>query len=348
MDSPPAANLRSSTKPSKTRRALAEERNTAAAMPSSTTTTTFPISASSTMRNSPFLPTALERIVLAVFPALLLFGTVFSLLSPQVRRAEYDPVTQAHSQHPDEAPGYFARKDNLVNQFFVKRGWFWTTVAFAAFVATHPTFRGPLRYAGACTRWVLVTGAWFIFTQWCFGPPIIDRSFRWTGGRCEIVIAEVEADADDADLGDFVSAVACKAAGGAWKGGHDISGHVFMLVLSSGFLLQEVGWAYWRHRGRREERSIVMGDGAVKGAAVEAEDNTERKDLQEDSLGVGAKFALAVTGLNCWMLLMTAIYFHTWFEKVTGLVTAVMALYTIYIVPRFVPAIRQLVRLPGV
>lgn len=34
-------------------------------------------------------------------------------------------------------------------------------------------------------------------------------------------------------------------------------------------------------------------------------------------MGLGGKFAVGVIGLSVWMLLMTAIYFHTWFEKVS-------------------------------
>ncbi|ROT36193.1 hypothetical protein SODALDRAFT_300573 [Sodiomyces alkalinus F11] len=358
-DTPPSTNLRSSAK---TRRALAEERH---AMSSSSPSSPYPPSTATTgslvptRRNSPFLPTPLETAILALFPALLAFGTLFSVLSPQVRRAEFDPTTQSHAQHPDEAPGYFARKDNLLNVFFVKRGWFWTTVAFAAFVLTHPTFRGgrgagggssPKRFVTACTRWALITGAWFAATQWCFGPPLIDRHFMLTGGRCEVVLQEAREleKAAALDTGHVLSALACKSAGGAWKGGHDISGHVFMLVLSSGFLLSEVGWVYWRHRGRRDDRSIVMHDRAVKGAGVEADSTTERTGGRpEDALALGGKAVAVVVGLNCWMLLMTAIYFHTWFEKVTGLVASAIALYAVYILPRFVPALRQIVGLPG-
>ncbi|KAL2753046.1 hypothetical protein ACRALDRAFT_2112456 [Sodiomyces alcalophilus JCM 7366] len=308
-----------------------------------------------TKRNSPFLPTPFETAILAFFPALLAFGTLFSLLSPEVRRAEFDTTTQSHAQHPDEAPGYFARKDNLLNVFFVKRGWFWTTVAFAAFVLTHPTFRGGAsakRYAAACTRWVLVTGAWFLATQWCFGPPLIDRHFILTGGRCEVALqkeAQEGVGGSAMDFGEVVSALACKSAGGAWEGGHDISGHVFMLVLSSGFLLSEVGWVYWRHCGHRDDRSIVMHDGAVKGARVEADTTMERTRRRgEEALALGGKVVAAVVGLNLWMLLMTAIYFHTWFEKTTGLLASAIALYAVYILPRFVPAVRQFVGLPGV
>jgi hypothetical protein len=93
-------------------------------------------------------------------------------------------------------------------------------------------------------------------------------------------------------------------------------------VLGSFFLVQEVGWvaARWA-RYLREERSVVMHDGAVKGAGVEA----DRRERQEegvmltvlDALGHGGKLAAAVVGLCGWMLLMTAIYFHTWLEKVS-------------------------------
>ncbi|KAM0277232.1 hypothetical protein ACHAQH_005953 [Verticillium albo-atrum] len=308
-NSPPAANFRS-----KSRRALAEQQN--GTMPSSPSSpSTRRAATTQTRRNPPYLPTPVETTLLALFPALLLFGTAYSLLSPQVRRAAYDPTTQSHAQHPSEAPGYFARKDNIFNVVFVKRGWFWTTVVFGLFVGTHPALQNATRRMQAGARWAFATGLWFLVTQWCFGPAIIDRSFRWTGGRCEVVEDKVME--GQADVGEFVSAVACKAAGGAWRGGHDISGHVFLLVLASGFLLQEVGWVYLRHRGIREERAIIMGDGAVKSAGVESEGGVERADLQEDSLGFAGRAALVAVALSSWMLLMTAIYFHTWFEKVS-------------------------------
>ncbi|KAK0639507.1 Fat storage-inducing transmembrane protein [Cercophora newfieldiana] len=150
---------------------------------------------------------------------------------------------------------------------------------------------------------------------------------------------------------------ACKSMGGRWAGGHDISGHVFLLVLGSFFLVQEVGWVAARLvRYVREERSVVMHDGAVKGAAVEA-GREEKEKLARgeevavtvlEALGTGGSFAAAVVGLCGWMLLMTAIYFHTWFEKLTGLLVALAGLYITYVLPRWVPALRQLVGLPGI
>ncbi|KAG5990536.1 hypothetical protein E4U52_004505 [Claviceps spartinae] len=301
-------------------------------------------------RHSPFLPTPVERLLLALFPIILVFGTLFSAVSPQTRSAPYDAITQSHSQDPNLAPSYFARKSNIFNVLFVKRGWGWTTFAFFFFLLTHPSGgSGGLdltpRRLRAILRWAAVTGWWFIVTQWFFGAPIIDRGFRWTGGRCDLVQQEVRM--GDAGVGDVLTAVACKASGGRWSGGHDISGHVFLLVLGISFLVQEIGWTVGRWASRSiEERCVIMYDGAVKGANVVAE--TEAGQGRGNySLGIGGKTAVAIAALQSWMLLMTAIYFHTWFEKLTGLLTALIGIYVVYVVPRFVPAVRGVIGLPG-
>lgn len=299
-------------------------------------------------RNSPYLPTPTETLLLAAYPAVLLFGAAFSAISPQTRAAPFFPGTHAHSQEPGQAPSYFARKDNLLNTLFVKRGWAWFTLAFALWIALHPALRSQRARARAAARWGVVTAFWFVTTQWCFGPPLIDRGFRWSGGRCEVVEARVEE--GEAGAKDVFTAAACKATGGRWQGGTDISGHIFMLVLGSAFLLQEVGWVVLRWRGRREleERSVVMADGAVKGAGVEAEVDGVQVANVVDALGLGGRVVIGVVVLSLWMVLMTAIYFHTWFEKLTGLLVALLALYTTYILPRWIPAWRNIVGLPGI
>jgi sulfate adenylyltransferase (ADP) / ATP adenylyltransferase len=275
-----------------------------------------PISSSANARNSPLLPSPLERIVLGLFPAILVFGTVFSVFSPETRHAAYDPVSQSHIQDPAFAPSYFARKSNIFNTIFVKRGWAWMTVAHFAFALTHPSVASQQKRVQAAIRWAAVTTCWIFVTQWFFGPAIIDRGFRWTGGKCEL--AEREVYMGDTSVGEMVTSVACKAAGGKWKGGHDISGHVFLLVLGVAFLLGEVGWPYLRWiNWSPDDRTVIMSDGAVKGASVEAETAVgEGQGKANEGLGIGGKFAGFVLALSLWMLLMTAIYFHTWFEKV--------------------------------
>lgn len=293
---------------------------------SSSTTT------AATARTPPHLPTASESLLLLVYPVLLLFGTLFSALSPETRAAAYDAAGQSHVQA--EAPSYFARKNNLFNILFVKRGWAWITVAFFVFVLSHPSLQvSGSRKLKAGLRWAAVTTWWVLVTQWCFGPALIDRGFRFTGGKCEVAEAAVFSggfDPDNKAASEVFTAVACKASGGKWRGGHDISGHVFLLVLGSWFLLQEVGWVVARVAGSSgrfpifgrggEERCVVMHDGAVKGAGVEAEKEGGIKtsqQQQQQGMTFGAKFAIGVVALSWWMLLMTAIYFHTWFEKVS-------------------------------
>lgn len=110
-----------------------------------------------------------------------------------------------------------------------------------------------------------------------------------------------------------------------------------------------------------------MPDGAIKSASVESETGAG-EGAGEPVFNIAGKTAIGVMALNLWMLLMTAIYFHTWFEKVglaiscwcmcydrltllsqlTGLLTAIIGVYAIYYVPRFVPALRGVIGLPGI
>lgn len=119
----------------------------------------------------------------------------------------------------------------------------------------------------------------------------------------------------------------------------------------SGMLWMELLPVVVRWSGLREARRIAK-DGLVRSASAEttAVDGSASKGNIEvpQSLGLGVKLALGVAAMNWWMLLMTAAYFHTWFEKFTGLTVAATALYTIYFLPRAVPVVRQVIGMPGV
>ena len=267
---------------------------------------------------SPFLPTPLEAILLSIYPGTLLLGSIFSTLHPVTRNARYQPQLQSYP--PGEAPSYFAKKSNVFNQYFVKIGWFWTTLAFVLLLISHSSLGPPLklqitkRRIQALTRYALVTIVWIAVTQWFFGPAIIDRSFKWTGGQCEIVHDTFEGEMKRQEMGDVrevVTNAACKAIGGQWAGGHDISGHVFLLILGSTMLWLELLPAVLKMEGLREARRVVTGDGLVRSASIEAEDSSSKQG-KHDELGIGISAALGVAGLSWWMLLMTAAYFHTW------------------------------------
>ena len=153
-------------------------------------------------------------------------------------------------------------------------------------------------------------------TQWFFGPALIDRSFRLSGGQCELVMEAEKGNVEMDNTRQFVTGYACKAVGGQWKGGHDISGHVFLLVLGSMFIFEEVFHVVLKSQRVKEERTVFMADGAVKSAAVEAGSDGSDTTVQSPAQWtIGAKVVLGVAGVSIYMLLMTAAYFHTWFEK---------------------------------
>jgi hypothetical protein len=310
---------------------------------------------------SPFLPTKLETLLLLIYPTTLVLGSIFSQLAPHVR-ASSSTYSGTHQSYypPASAPSYFAQKRNVFNVYFVKRGWFWVTVALAIFIGTHPSLGPSLRPTitrrriQAVARWGLATLVWIAVTQWFFGPPLIDRSFKLTGGACEILsdpsvrlktgtISETK---------DYFTAAACKIAGGQWKGGHDISGHVFLLILGSALLWFEVLPAILKSRGLREERRVRVGNGKIiKTRSIV--DGTVKDDIpehaveQEEYTTLGVKIAVGVVGLSWWMLLMTAAFFHTWFEKFTGFLVAFVGIFFIYFLPRGVPQIRAAWGMPG-
>jgi hypothetical protein len=307
----------------------------------------------SSATRSPFLPTRLETLLISIYPLTLIFGSLFSLLSDSTRNAPYNPISQSHP--PEFAPSYFARKKNVFNIYFVKIGWFWTTLAFAIFIFTH-TSLGPLmrpitpRRIQAVLRYLAVTACWVATTQWFFGPPLIDRGFRITGGVCEILKEDVAVGARSKGEQIFTAA-ACKLAGGQWKGGHDISGHVFLLILGSALLWSEILPAVTHSEGLRDGRRIMLANGSVKTVAEMQRETAEDSRIggqEQQVTTIGVKIGIGVAALMWWMLLMTAAFFHTWVEKFTGLLVAFTGLWIVYFLPRGVPALRAVLGMPGV
>jgi hypothetical protein len=297
----------------------------------------------SSARRSPFLPTRLEAQLISLYPLTLLLGSIFSTVSPASRAAPYSAVSQSHP--PEFAPSYFAQKKNVFNVYFVKLGWAWASAAFAMFLTFHPGFGNGItkRRIHAVVRYAALTMWWTIVTQWFFGPPLIDAMFRFTGGQCALM-RDPEARDQMSDTREYITAATCKAVGGTWKGGHDISGHVFLLIMGSSLLWLEFLPALTRIEGLRDGRLITLPDGKTASVAVEK----EVVQIEGEATAKGVKFALGVAGLMWWMLLMTAAYFHTWFEKFTGLLVAFTGLWLVYFLPRGVPQIRALLGMPGV
>lgn len=299
-------------------------------------------------RPSPYL--------LLAYPFLLAIGSLYAVISPvaspQSEALAPGITSDLHAHHIQA--NYFAGKGNLVNVYFVKRGWLWTSLAFlflqlttrpspTAVSSTPITTKNRVlnHYFQATVRYAVLTSIWIITTQWFFGPALIDRSFRWTGGHCEGLPAKFD-DNPITKIAAASSSVACKREGGIWRGGHDVSGHVFMLVLSSAALLYEL------YISDRVSQHPTI---SPRAAANVAHDLTEeeRRNLGgwesegEAKARIYARYFLyGVVALDCLMLLTTAIWFHTWLEKVNGMLVAGTGLYLTYFLGDFVPAWRSI------
>lgn len=273
--------------------------------------------------------------LLLIYPAILALGSLYSVVSPSAFSPATRPLTPGltSAHETNHLPtNYFSGKRNIFNIYFVKLGWFWTTLAFTLLqTTTRPHHKyASKHYLQAALRYTLVTLSWFLTTQWLFGPALIDRSFTFSGGHCEPQLFNESGLKGALEVTRATSGLTCKAAGGVWRGGYDISGHVFMLVLSSSFLLYELYIA---------DRHSWHPSVSPQAAATVAHELTE-----EERVAVGGwesesmarirlwsrYFLYAVVLLDLWMLMMTAIFFHTWLEKLTGLAIAASSVWTTY------------------
>lgn len=216
----------------------------------------------------------------------------------------------------------------------------------------------------AAFRYLIATAFWVLTTQWFFGPPLVDRGFALTGGVCNIAEQELEAAGEDRKtaVASVLTHAACRAVGGRWAGGYDISGHVFILILGSGMLWMEMlpflfpemkGFGIGRVVRSWNGKDVRVADelGAV-GAELYRSPSLD-VDRQQEPVKWTLKTyattsALGVAGLSWWMLLMTAAFFHEWVEKVSACLLAFAGLWAVYFLPRALPAFRSVVGMPGV
>lgn len=173
-------------------------------------------------------------------------------------------------------------KDGLLNVYFVKFGWFWTSVVSGLCIVRYS------RIANHWKRYILLSLWWLVFTQEVFGlTPLMDLVFLKSGGYCSFdvldqsdnvhhlnlkfhdneyrrlrglrrmikwldsvdgsdslknalrsIIKDDKLDYNPGLIGELSglsrlvrSSSGCSRAGGHWVGGHDPSGHIFLITL---------------------------------------------------------------------------------------------------------------------
>jgi len=125
-------------------------------------------------------------------------------------------------------------------------------------------------------------------------------------------------------------------------------GLIGCVVICSVRTLSLVLHVMMKHAGVKEERLVTGPGGEVVIAEEENTMDREARQPRSEEWGIGVKFPMVVVLLSWWMLLMTAAYFHTWVEKLMGLLVASIAIFTVYYLPRGIPGLRSLIGMPGV
>ena len=323
-------------------------------------------------------PVAHPQIFIAgIISTVILTGIMYSLIFDTAIDTSVTSLVAPRS-------AYLARKENILNQLFVKKSWGWTSLAFLSHLISSPPSNSSRKQR--LLAFLLATAGWVAFSSWFFGPSLNHRLISFSGGRCAVSIPQdvislgqiahlAPVDRPPVKWGEYVflpvperfchggaaltpknhpglfETLAQVGQGvgtlGAGKGeigrlvgkarfhaGFDISGHTFLLTLSSLLLARELAPS-WK---------VLFGGGKGKsqkgGARPQSSASSGRKsgerptqdgpavpiDEATGSLGRGGSFnayatvfGTALIGLWTFMLGATAVYFHNPPEKLTGL-----------------------------
>lgn len=251
----------------------------------------------------------------------------------------------------DEIYNYYNDKNNIINQIFVKRGWFWTTLVVFVFHAStlyhqeHPRTKNKpisLLIIASVMNYVVITLWWILFTQWCFGLPIMDKVFVATGGKCidvekgkvmqkmaSLSHAFVESGVEGIVESNRITSKTCRQLRGNWTGGHDPSGHVFILIHASLYMFFEISpyWISWKQFINK----FVRLNSSWKDDSLVIKGNKLGRFLINNPVVI----VMMLIGLWWFMLLMTNIYFHSIGEKLVGLMFGYVGIVIVYYVPRW-------------
>lgn len=387
----------------------------------------------------------LEILILIAYPVILLLGRILRWATDflvhlsnflfSFNSSSDSSVIRLHGIAAADG-NYYSSKHNLINQYFVKKGWSWTVFASILIIVrkiiidyrNYSLNRNSVTSKKLITNNIILvakllaaTSWWWFFTQWFFGLPIMDRVFLATGGLCspdsdslnksyskiiryissnkriQALLHKFELDSgaflapgpfipesipleffsstdksrnneklniiEDVFSKAFaktVSSSVCRRIGGAWVGGHDPSGHSFILTHSSLFLLFElipmvpifINDLYLTNSLFRKSLDKIFQDPelARRICMVEQADlDTSKKSSLYGKYETGHAwwkelfsllfnpllFTSFILLLWAWMLFITGIYFHSFPELLGGIIVGYLEVVLVYITPRF-------------
>ncbi|EFO17685.1 hypothetical protein LOAG_10816 [Loa loa] len=186
---------------------------------------------------------------------------------------------------------YFVKKNNILNNYFVKLGWFWTCIVVCPFIwyistAIGQSMSGIIqnlsRMVIATIVWYYCTHSFVVFehmTGHCYGSELSPRS-------------------------------SCSVDGGKWVPGFDISGHCFILIYSS-LIICEEALAF---------RSITIVHRTRRTPSVK----------NENLIRIFFICMCVLHLLWDFELLISVLYYHHIYHKVMGALIAILCWYFTY------------------
>lgn len=236
--------------------------------------------------------------------AILLFGTLYSVAYDTYLDTSNPVLT--HLPHHLHATHYFANKSNILNSYFVKRAWGWTSAAFLALWLTSPPHK---RTVHRVVKWGVETAVWLVFTSWFFGPALLERLTVASGGECTATLQSGTVFTVPYEYCLTRTAISWEthpflftgsfAESSLWtpddrlpvlprlRKGHDVSGHVFLLTMSALFLVDQIRVSLCARTWSLAHASAVV-------------------------------FNIVLVAIWLVAIFTTSVYFHSPFEKFTG------------------------------
>ncbi|GAA5999759.1 hypothetical protein JCM10207_005895 [Rhodosporidiobolus poonsookiae] len=268
-------------------------------------------------------------------------------------------LTESPTAFPVPTLPYFADKRNALNQLFVKQSWAWVTALFLSLSALlflfhphHPSTSSTPRSTtptrgltptathvlASLRRFLLATLFWFYLTQatWFgtrLGPSLAFRILRGSGAVCvPSALSSAGADSSgglhaDGPRDPAAVPVCTGARGEYWRGGHDVSGHAFMMVHTALFLFELVHPLLPALFPRFFRLAHPTSTAAVKKDDAPVDPVLAAAPRLNPLVALAGYATVAVIALSWWMLLMTSLFFHSPAEKLTGLAFGLVGWY---------------------
>lgn len=240
--------------------------------------------------------------------AILLFGTLYSVTYDTYLDTSDPSLT--HLPHHLHATHYFANKANILNSYFIKRAWGWTSAAFLTLWLTSPPHK---RTAHRVVKWGVETAIWLVFTSWFFGPALLERLTAASGGECTATLQSGAVFTVPYEFCLTRTAISQETHPFLFVGpslwvpddrfpvvprlrkGHDVSGHVFLLTMSVLFLVDQIRPSLYARKWSLPHACAVV-------------------------------FNIVLIAIWFFAISTTSVYFHTPFEKFTGYRTSCFVL----------------------